>query len=271
VVILTFHNQLVRQPGDSSLSSLPLPPPELRKIVGPMDDAFWLNPSGDFFLARLPIIRTAEEMSHLHGRIFDFGCGGGRIAIQLMMQRERPREYCGIDINRSLIQWCQANLAPYRNFRFLHHEVFNLTYAPENSRNEFLPFPVEDGSFTLAICHSVFTHLFQGQTVSYLRELRRILELDGLVYSTWFFFNRSAFAALAPEQYCLFVNEHDPTQAVYYDWGWFCETVKTMGFKIAWVDWTKVSGFQTCVFLHKGNRYPDIGNRLVPPSTVVGY
>jgi SAM-dependent methyltransferase len=188
-----------------SSSAIPLPPTELRKIVGPVDDVYWLNPTGNFFLEGLPIIRTADELSRIHQRVFDFGCGAGRIAIQLLMQRERPSKYYGIDINRSLVQWCQTHLTTYdSNFLFLHHDVFSRTYAPENSPNEFLQFPIEIPEFTLAICHSIFTHLLQGQTIAYLGELYRVLEHDSLVYSTWFFFNRAAFEVLTPEQHCLF-------------------------------------------------------------------
>ena len=43
---------------------------------------------------------------------FDFGCGCGRVARQLILQRPRPELYVGIDLNAPLIQWCNDNLHP---------------------------------------------------------------------------------------------------------------------------------------------------------------
>jgi hypothetical protein len=41
--------------------------------------------------------------------------------------------------------------------------------------------------------------------------------------------------------------------------------------RVVWVDWTLVPRGQTVVFLQKGDGFRDIGDRLVPPSTVVGF
>jgi len=171
-----------------------------------------------------------------------------------------------------MIDWCQLNLTAYdSNFVFYHHDVYSPVYGPDNSANKVAPLPADDATFSLVVSHSVFTHLYQYQTEHYLTELTRILEPGGLIYSTWFFFNRAAFHTLATHQNCLFVNERDPSQAVYYDWNFFRRVARERGLRVVWVDWTVASGFHTVAFLQKGDGFPDIGDRLVPPRTVVGF
>ncbi len=250
----------------------PLPPVEFRRLVGPVDEKHWRNETGGLFLAGLPIFRSQQEATAIHARVLDFGCGAGRVAIQMLMQNEVPQRYLGIDVSRKMIDWCSSNLTSYDpNFTFQHHDVFSAVYAPDNSPNSVLGLPAEDASFSLAIAHSVFTHLYQNQMVHYLNELARIMEYGGILYTTWFFFNREAFSVLASHQNCIFINERDPTQAVYYDWNFFRQAVKACGLKIAWIHWTKAPGFHTRVYLHKGDQYPDIDDGLVPPATIIGY
>lgn len=233
---------------------------------------FWWNEAGVPFIAQFPLFGSHDRLLAAQESVLDFGCGCGRLAIQMLMQHDRPRNYLGVDVSRKMIEWCQENLTPYDgHFRFQHHDVFSPVYAPDNSRNATAPIPAADGSVSLSIAHSVFTHLFQHQAEHYLTELSRVAAPGGLLYSTWFFCNREAFYVLAPHQNCLFVNEHDASQAVYYDWNFFKRLVRERGLKIAWVDWTVASGFHTGVFLQKDGEYPDIGDRLVPPRSVVGF
>lgn len=255
-----------------ALLNPPLPPIEYRRLVGPTDERDWLNESGAFFIDRLPLLHTREEMLAVQDRVLDFGCGAGRIAIKMLMQKVRPNRFVGVDVSQKMIEWCRQNLSVYdSNFTFYHHDVFSPVYAPDNSHNDIAPLPAEDAAFSLLVSHSVFSHLYEFQARHYLSELARVLEPGGLIYSTWFFFNRAAIRPLAAHQNCLFINEHDPSQAVYYDWTLFRNIVRERGLRVVWVDWTLVPGGQTVVFLQKGNGFPDIGDRLVPPRTVVGY
>jgi len=259
-------------PTDVTISQIPIPHVEYRATVGPTDEAHWHNPSGNYILSGLPIARSEAELAALHDRVFDFGCGCGRVAIQMLEQRNRPSRYLGIDISRPLLDWCVANLTPIDDrFQFQHHDVFNLTYAPGNSPNRTALFPAEDDAFSLVLAHSVFTHVLDDQARHYLQECARVIDCGGLICSTWFFFNRDAFLTLAPHQNCLYVNEIDSTQAVYFDWQYFRRMAADCGMKIVWVDWTQGRGFHTTVYLHKGDRYPEIAHRLVPPATLPGY
>jgi hypothetical protein len=90
--------------------------------------------------------------------VFDFGCGCGRIARQLMQQSPRPQRYVGIDLHRGMIEWCRENLAPHApGFEFQHHDVFNPGLNPGTDMRppRTRPFPVGDRAFTLVNAWSV--------------------------------------------------------------------------------------------------------------------
>ncbi|HPT28147.1 MAG TPA: class I SAM-dependent methyltransferase, partial [Bryobacteraceae bacterium] len=188
--------------------------------------------------------------------VFDFGCGCGRIARQLMCQDPAPERYVGIDIHRGMIEWCQNNLTPVSPaFTFRHHDVWNLGLGPDNTRQATCPFPAESGAFTLVIAHSVFTHIYKEQTEFYLAEIARILATEGEARTTWFFFDRLTFPMLFDFQVCLYVNEIDPTNAVIYDWKWFLEAVRRVGLRVRKTIPPGIRGHQWEVYLehpHEG-------------------
>jgi SAM-dependent methyltransferase len=137
--------------------------------------------------------------------VFDFGCGCGRIARMLIQQMPRPHRYVGIDLHLGMVRWCQANLEPYaEGFKFLHHDVRNLTLNPGDHKPTKLPFPASDGSFKLVIAWSVFTHSLEEQTVYYLKEVSHILYRDGIFLSTWFLFDKLYFPMMQEFQNALF-------------------------------------------------------------------
>jgi SAM-dependent methyltransferase len=255
--------------GLGPIPQLPLPPLELRELVGPTEPRFFDNPNGGLAWGDLAIGPLVPGQGYR--RIFDFGCGCGRSARQLLLQNVPPDRYVGIDINRPMIDWCRENLKRRGvDVSFHHHDVWSATYAPTNSRNEHLPIRHHGKDFTLINAHSVFTHLLEGQTRFYLREMREILTEDGLLRCSWFFFNRHWFPVLAPNQHCLYVNERDPTQAVYYDWSFFRELVQELNFKIVDSSWTQVSGFQSFVLLAWGEKFEDLSADLEPPEDGAG-
>lgn len=223
---------------------VPLPPPAMRGMVGPTDPRFFDNPGGGPIYAGFGLPREA------YTSVFDFGCGCGRQARQLLLQTPRPRRYVGIDTNREMVEWCRANLTPIdQAFQFRHHDVYSPTYAPENSIRLAEPFPVEDGAFSLVLAHSVFTHLTQAQADYYLHETARILAPDGLAFTSWFFFDRGSFPFLGEGRSCLFVDENAPSEAVIYDREWVLEAVRRAGLRVWRTDPPAVAGHQWTVFL----------------------
>jgi SAM-dependent methyltransferase len=219
--------------------SLPIPPLEMRRLVGPTDEAAFDNPSGDL---------TFDVDAALYESVLDFGCGCGRVARRMIQQRERPARYLGIDIHAGMIKWCQANLSPHApGFRFVHHDVFAAGLNPGRGKPRTLPFPAEEASMTMVVAISVFTHLVEEQIVHYLREVRRVLRPDGVLVSTFFLFDKSGFPMMQEFQNTLYINHVDPTNAVIVDRDWLRATAQDLGLVTAAVAPPAVRGFQWTV------------------------
>jgi SAM-dependent methyltransferase len=188
--VLSLLKRQESQVQESGVATpLPMPPLELRRIVGPTDPRDFDNPDGRLIwgdLAYGPL-----NPGEAYRRVFDFGCGCGRNARQLLLQRQPPERYVGVDTGRQMINWCKKNLSR-PGVEFFHHDVWspNPLYAPNNSRNEYLPLRHHGEDFTLINAHSVFTHLLGRQARFYLKELGSMLAENGLFRTTWFFFNR---------------------------------------------------------------------------------
>jgi SAM-dependent methyltransferase len=197
----------------------------MRRLVGREETSAFDNPSGGLIGPELP--------AACYEAVFDFGCGCGRHARQLIQQDLRPRRYVGIDLHRGMIAWCRQHLAPMApGFEFHHHDVYNVGLNPEAPEDRrWLPFPVEDDAFTLVIGWSIFTHLVQEQAEAYMAEVGRVLRADGLFHGTFFTFDRAGFPMLQDAQNALYVNHVDPTNAVIFDRGWIRATAAAAGLK----------------------------------------
>src|SRR5688572_1783958 len=118
----------------SQASALPLPSFEMRQLVGPTEDQFFDNPTGKLIIPEVP--------ESFYESFFDFGCGCGRIARQLLQQKPRPKKYVGIDLHPGMINWCKKFLAPHdSNFKFLHHDVYNVGFNNDLTKPHMLNLP----------------------------------------------------------------------------------------------------------------------------------
>ena len=224
------------------LDSLPIPPDEMRPLVGPTDPAEFDNPHGSLVLPGI----AAER----YDAVFDWGCGCGRLARQLIQQQPRPRRYLGVDLHRGMVEWCQNNLTPHApGFEFRHHDVFELAFNPGPDKATWLPFPAEDSAFSLAIAWSVFTHVNQEQAERYLYEMRRILRPDGVLLCTWFLFDKADFPMMQDFQNALFINDLNPTGAVIFDRAWLRKTAAEAGFRIVAATPPEIRGYQWVLYL----------------------
>jgi SAM-dependent methyltransferase len=225
------------------VTSLPIPPIEFRRIVGPTDEALFDNPSGQ------PVFGDVHEAAY--SAVLDFGCGCGRLARQMIQQRPRPQKYLGIDRHKGMIEWCQANLtANAPGFTFQHHDVFHPVLNPQGTPGH-LPFPADDREVMLFIAYSVFTHLLEPDTEFYLRELARILHAEGVAITTWFLFDKNDFPMMQEFQNALFINPIDPTNAVIFDQGWLTKQVADAGLIITRISPPSVRGFQWTIHLER--------------------
>jgi SAM-dependent methyltransferase len=227
---------------------LPFPPPELRQLVGPLEDHFYDNSSGALVFP--------EAAPEAYDFVFDWGCGCGRLARQLIQQQPRPRRYMGIDLHRGMIDWCRRNLAPHApGFEFHHHDVVNIGLNP-GGRATHLPFPAPDAAVTLFLAWSVFTHVNEAVATFYLRELGRILHRDGFAITTWFLFDKADYPMMQEFQNALFINDIDPTNAVIFDKAWLRRTADQAGLVLARIVPPDIRGYQWRVYMKKAGAAP---------------
>jgi SAM-dependent methyltransferase len=203
----------------------PIPPLEYRQWVGPTDRLLYDNPTGSLVYPEFEPDRYES--------VFDFGCGCGRVARQLILQIPQPRRYVGIDVHPQLIAWCQENLqqaAP--SFEFHHHDVFDSLVNPVEGKPDVLPFPVDDDSVTLFESLSIFTHIVERQLAYYLREAARVLRPDGEMNASFLLFEKADFPVLGDARNALYIDDSYPPAAVYYDRGWLQRMLLEVGLAV---------------------------------------
>ncbi len=216
-------------------TALPFPPLPMRQLVGPTEESFFDNPTGE---PALPDI-DARYFEH----VFDFGCGCGRVARRMIQQRVPPRTYLGIDIHRGMVEWCQRHLTSHApSFRFEHFDAYNVGFNPQGSRSP-QRFPATDGAYTLVNAWSVFTHILEPDVAHYLQEVRRVMTGDAMFLSTWFLTEKVYFPMMQEFQNALYINTNDPTNAVIFDRDWVRRSFAAAGLRLTAITPPRVRGF----------------------------
>lgn len=255
----------VTEPGQASARDqhlaeheiLPVPPPEMRALVGPTDVAAFDNPSGALAFPYLD--------ASLYRRVFDFGCGCGRIARQLIQQREQPERYLGIDLHAGMIDWCANNLTPRApQFAFVHHDVFDDSFNP-CSGSRIAPFPASDREFTMVNAISVFTHLTEEQAPHYLREAGRIVADGGVVHASFFLLDKREFAFMQPHTNALYVSWEHPSAAVVFDRRWILNTARSAGLTVVSAHAPSMRGYQWVLEMRRSR--PGLAEADLPPDS----
>ncbi len=224
------------------MNNIPYPPLRLRKSVGPIEDSYYENPDGR-------LVFEKEVPATNYRSIFDFGCGCGRVARQLLLQSEAAvGYYLGVDLFAESIEWAQQNLSQTNPlFNFKHHDVFNAQFNPL-SKHEFAPLETENEQFSLVTATSVFTHIIERNLENYLSECRRIMSCDGIFRATWFLFDKASFPMMQESQNCLYINVDDPTNATIYDYNYVRSMYRKHGMTITAIIPPAVRGFQWLLF-----------------------
>jgi SAM-dependent methyltransferase len=219
------------------VTNFPIPHLPMREAVGPTDPLAFDNPTGDPILPHI--------LPETYDSVFDFGCGCGRLARQLIQQTPRPRSYLGVDLHLPLVEWAETNLSPHASgLEFAHHDVRYDAWNPGDDKPDIAPFPTGDGSRSLVIGFSVFTHLIQAHAEYYMSEVARILSPDGVFYSTWFLFEKRFFPMMQDFQAALYINDLNPANAVIFDREWLVRTAAANGLAITAVEQPEVRGLQ---------------------------
>ena len=156
-----------------SLESLPGPPP--------VEGLAWNCPDGNWWSSHFDhaalVVTDLMLRRHplLKGRILDVGCGDGIIDLGIF-HRVQPELLVGID--------------PYRGYERLHRALADNGLPPEladDERLRFLPedanaIPFPDSHFDVVVSWGSLEHIAGGYGQS-LREIRRVLKKDGLLFA----------------------------------------------------------------------------------------
>jgi SAM-dependent methyltransferase len=155
----------------STPGALPLPPIEMIRRIGPMDEGKDPYPTfertgaehREMIEAALP-----DDWSWAGTRTLDFGCGAARI-MRHFLPESGEAEFWGCDIDTVSIDWLTQNMSPPFHF-FTTEEVPGL--------------PQEDASFDLIYALSVYTHL-ADDWAGWMVEHHRVLKPGGLLWTSF--------------------------------------------------------------------------------------
>ena len=147
-------------------ASAPLPPPSLRAITShDVEERFLAMGLAD-------AVTCLQHLGRIHPpdgrrmRVLDLGCGCGRVTRYLSLLE--TLECHGADVNPDLVQWCRENLPRVNTVQCATHP----------------PLQFESNCFDLIAAVSVFTHLPDDQSRSWIEELTRVLTPGGLLVMT---------------------------------------------------------------------------------------
>jgi SAM-dependent methyltransferase len=216
--------------------SPPAPPDHLLAGVG------W----GDFWENGFHLVDLIGRFAALRpdDRVLDVGCGLGRVAWPLSRKLGETATYDGIDTVREYYEWCTGGLGlDPKRFRFHLSDIYNTFYNPAGAiRAADYRFPFDDGTFTLAIATSLFTHLNAEATANYLREISRVLQPRGRLFASFFVLDNESRVALengptAPEfttpfEHGLLSDPANPDFAIAFDATWLHQLFLSCGFRI---------------------------------------
>ena len=212
-------------------------PPRSMIFVGP----------GDFKAVGQEFKRHFIELGGIQpdDRILDVGCGIGRMAVPLTDYLSGKGEYCGIDIVKSGIEWCQRHIfAKFDNFHFLHINVKNKAYNADGniSAREFR-FPFDDDSFDFVFLTSVFTHMLPADMEHYLSEISRVLKKDAKCLITFFLLNEESMHLVQAGRStldfkhkidgCFTTDENNPESAIAYNEDYIRQLFGRLNLKLA--------------------------------------
>lgn len=241
--IVNYRMEKILVSAQATSSNVPIPPFEMRQLVGPTDEAAFDNPTGNLLF---------DVPAQYFDSVLDFGCGCGRLARQMILQRTQPRQYVGFDLHPGMVRWCQENLSPRApQFRFIHHDVDNVSFNPGPGKPPLRPMPTESGSASLIIALSVFTHTVQAHGEYYLRELERVLRPDGLFVGSFFIFEKRFFPMMQDFQNAIYISVEDPWNAVIFDREWLEASLKNLGLGIVRVVPPVLRGYQWLLYIRR--------------------
>lgn len=146
----------------------PVPPWSLRRRVGAASVSRHVEIGREVAADLEGILRRSGRQPASAGRVLEWGCGSGRVALEL--ERWGDIDLYGCDIDGEAVEWLRGAVPDgERRFR---------VSTPEP------PLPYDDGSFDVVYSVSVFTHLDERAQLAWLQELTRVLSPGGTMLLT---------------------------------------------------------------------------------------
>jgi SAM-dependent methyltransferase len=139
----------------------------------------------DFLSSSVRDVQRLETYCGLTIRtsLLDFGCGAGRLAVGIKHHLKRIRDYHGVDVQGQLIDWCQQYLSG-SGYRFTYLNSENERYNLNGGNQKHLG--SENNSTDIVYAYSVFSHMNERDTQSYLRIIEQTLKPNGKAFITCF-------------------------------------------------------------------------------------
>jgi len=127
-------------------------------------------------------------------KVLDIGCGMGRMAVPLTKYLNQEGQYCGFDVFKEGISWCEKKIKKqYPNFEFKLVDVFNSEYNPSGKlKGSNFNFPYKDNYFDFVYANSVFTHMVPKDLENYISEICRVLNKGGRFFLTFLLLNKDS-------------------------------------------------------------------------------
>ena len=145
-------------------------------------------------------------------RIFDFGCGYGKIAPISTFFTYPKGEYVGLDIRKKCIDFCRDFYSHLPRVRFLLSKNFNPTYSQQSLRigTQKEDWAVDRQTFHIVISISVFTHLQETDAFTYMQRIHRVLAPQGVAILTFHIVD-------TPRKKPVFTSKDKPTVNAIFD------------------------------------------------------
>jgi ubiquinone/menaquinone biosynthesis C-methylase UbiE len=236
---------------DSCKLGLPIPPQHFWGGYGKTKEEYLC--SGELHVGKmLELLKDSKASLKDNSHILDFGCAAGRMT-RWLKNIATTCEIWGTDISAEHIYWCKQYLSP--PFHFM-----TTTTLPH------LPF--EDRYFDFIYAGSVFTHI-DDLADAWLAELRRILNIEGIMYITihdnhtidlfrggqWDYGIKlpdivrsdAKVSAYIKSNFGMFTIGRYTSSQVFYDIEYFCQMLKPF-FKVISI-MKEAYGFQTAVLV----------------------
>lgn len=237
-----------------SVHGVPLPPEDLVFMDQDADRGYR---HGMRLASRIGALGANVE----DGLVLDIGCGYGRLAYGLLGNGFRGT-YVGLDILPDRIEFLQSHFtAANPRYRFHLLDVRNDVYiskhpslskssavvnsAPDNAvtASETVDFaPFVDAVPSTIVLLSVFTHMYDGDIMNYLRAAKRVMTQESRLVFTAFVFNDAVLERIANGQsrvqlpnvlseHCRTASKDRPLATIAYREDWLRRMLTVEGFQ----------------------------------------